>query len=112
MQVNTGPADSTQGRLRSTGSGAFGDLPPGEPLEAASASLPTSQVASRAKTPDMATPHGPQGTSRALPGQQLPPQLPFATETTKVNAVLDQATTTQQTPHKGTGLQFLAWEGP
>ena len=88
MQVDAGPADSTQGKLRSTGSGAFGDLPPGEPLEAASASQPTSQVASRAKTPDMATPHGPQGTSAALPGQQLPPQLPLATETTKVNAIL------------------------
>ena len=77
-QANAGPADSTQGAPRSTGSGAFGKLPPGEPLEAASASQPISQVASRAKSPDMATPHGPQGISGNLPGQQLPPQLPDA----------------------------------
>ena len=60
-----GYADSTQGQLRSTGSGAFGDLPPGEPLEAASASQPTSQVASRARYPDMAT-HGPDEISADL----------------------------------------------
>lgn len=78
-QVNGGPADSIQGTPRSTGSGAFGELPPGEPLEAASASQPTSQVASRARSPDMATPHGPQGISGHLSGQQRPPaQLPDA----------------------------------
>lgn len=98
--VNAGPADSTQGQLRSTGSGAFGDLPPGEPLEAEAASPPMSQVASQGKSPGMVTADRPQGISMQLIGQQ-PPQLSIPSETTQVNTIFEWATTMQEIPHKG-----------
>ena len=112
-RIVVGPADSTHSELRSTGSGAFGDLPPGEPLEPASISQPTSQVASRTKTPDMAAPLGPGGTTRPLSEQQLPPQLPFMTEATMVHVSLEQPMQTQKTPYgqlDSLSRQILEWQ--
>ncbi len=57
--------------FRSTGSGAFGDLPPGEPLDA--------ELTSPKATPPpkMSYEAGPEAVTEPVPsGQQMPEQLP------------------------------------